>query len=198
MKTIHDFLKARGTPVDKAGKTGVFSDWLPFHSLKLAGDTLQFVEVRVLGLRGEGEYECVEIKVPPGIYTVECRGARFGTDTRIAGMRAYPAGTNPQRGEQLKEIPVDLGGIAVVDIATIYPSMQEDTERYEEWIEELLYDSDVESMASIVTWQPTKTEIPYVDGGFGDGSYPVFQLVAAGKVVGLEVEFISEADEYPM
>jgi hypothetical protein len=34
-------------------------------------------------------------------------------------------------------------------------------------------------------------------GGFGDGTYPVYQLVSSRKVVGLEVEFIKESDTYP-
>jgi len=171
---------------------------LPFHSLTLKGDALQFVEVRVLGLRGPKEHECVEIPVSPGVYKIECRGVQFGCDTRIAGMRAFPMGLNPKRGKKLKAIPVDLGGIAVVDIAVDHASIQEDEARYEKWLDALVYESENDSLASIVKWKPTTTEIPYVDGGFGDGNYPVFQLTTSGKVVGLEVEFIKNSEVYPV
>jgi hypothetical protein len=197
MKTIRQFLDAGGSKESKPRQKGKFSDWLPFHPLNLKGNALQFVEVRVLGLRGHKEHECVEIPASPGVYAIECRGVQFGSDTRIAGLRAYPAGLDPKRGKKLKEIPVDLGGIAVVDIVAVHASMQQDAGRYEAWLEQLLYDSDEESLASIAKWNPTKTEIPYVDGGFGDGSYPVFQLMASGKVIGLEVEFIKRSDKYP-
>jgi hypothetical protein len=75
--------------------------------------------------------------------------------------------------------------------------MQQDAVRYEAWLEQLLYESDEESLVSIAKWKPTRTEIPYVEGGFGDGSYPVFQLIASGKIIGLEVEFIKGSDKYP-
>ena len=171
MKTIHEFLKGGGSKEPKSGQKGRFSDWLPFHTLILKGDALHFVEVRVLGLRGSAEYECVEIPVTPGPFLIECRGAAFGGDIRIAAMRAYAAGTTPKRGEKLKDIPFDLGGIAVVDIAAVYDSMREDERRYEKWLEALVYKTANESLAAIAEWKPTKTEIPYVDGGFGDGGY---------------------------
>lgn len=196
MKTIQSFLKEKAAGAKKPTKRGEFSDWLPFHTLQLKGDALQFVEVRVLGLRGEGEYECVEVPVKPGAFAVECRGVRFGPDVRIAGMRAYPVGAKVARGKHLKDLPVDLGGIAAVDIATVHASMQKDSEAHEEWLEEILY-GDSEAAAQVVRWDPTKTDIPLVDGGFGDGSYPAYELREGKRVVGLEVEFIIEGQEYP-
>ena len=64
-------------------------------------------------------------------------------------MRAYAAGTTPKRGEKLKDIPFDLGGIAVVDIAAVYDSMREDERRYEKWLEALVYKTANESLAAI-------------------------------------------------
>lgn len=195
MKNIQAFLAGKAG-AKKPAKKGEFSGWLPFHTLALKGNALQFVEVRVLGLRGAKEYECIEIPAAPGSFAVECRGARYGADVRVAGMRAYPVGAAVVRGKHLKDLPVDLGGIAVVDIAAVHGSMQEDSDAHEEWLEDILY-GDSDAAAQIARWKPTKTEIPFVDGGFGDGSYATYELRQGKQVVGLEVEFIAEGAEYP-
>jgi hypothetical protein len=133
----------------------------------------------------------------PGVYTVECRGVQYAGDLRIAGVRAFPAGAKVTRGEKIKEIPVDLGGIAVVDIATLEPSTKEVEEEYMDWLEDVLYGSNGESQTATQVWEPTGTKIPVVASGFGDGSYPVYQLVRNGTVVGLEAEFIAAGSPFP-
>ncbi len=199
MTTLQSFLKAHTNREARPakGQAGEHSDWLPFYDLKLKGGALQFVEMRVLGLRGERHVECVEVPVAPGAFEVQCRAARFAGDVRISAMRAFPQGVATHRGRKLKKIPVDLGGIAVVDIEAIHPSMQEDEDRYQEWIEDLLYETESDLPVSVAKWEPTKTDIPCVDGGFGDGSYPVLELVSGGKVVGLEAVFIEEDATFP-
>lgn len=100
VETIESFLNAPGDRPPRKGETGVFSDWLCFHRLNGKGNALQFVEKRVSVLRGEKERECIEISVAPDAYTVECPGARFGDDVRIAAMRAFPEGAVVERGRR--------------------------------------------------------------------------------------------------
>lgn len=186
--------------IKRATAKGTFSEWTHFCTLEIKGGALQFTEARVIGLRGNNEYECYEIPVENGPFTIECRVVSFGTDNRISDIRAYPKHLNPASLEKRlldKEIPVDFGGVAVVDIGTVHQSMEEDTERYEEWYDEALYGSS-EGQFTIHTWPDTKTEIPCVDSGFGDGSYPLSELLLNGTPVGLEVTFIQEDEEYPM
>ena len=197
MKTIADFFTKLGKREPRVGQKGVFSTWLSCGTVPIIGGALQFVELRVLGLRGEEEHECVEVPVEPGQFVVEFRGVKYGCDGRIAAMRVFAVGATPKRGKKLKEIPVDLGGIAVVDIGAVHQSMKEKQAIHEKWMEKILYGDD-ESLIGVCVWRPTKTEILYVDGGFGDGTYPVYQLVSARKVVGLEIEFISEGEVYPL
>ncbi|GAB5561287.1 MAG: hypothetical protein SynsKO_29340 [Synoicihabitans sp.] len=195
MNTIQEFLTQQSNIKPAEGQKGEFTDWLSFHELQLAGDALQFTETRVLGLRGNEENECFEIPVSPGSFSVECKGVRFGADSRIAALRCYPSELSVVLGKKVSKIPVDMGGVSVVDIATIHSSMQEDEEEHEEWIEEILYGDDF-SPVSIHKWDATNTEIPSVESGFGDGTYNLFELVFEGSVVGLQVEFIGEDDTY--
>ncbi len=196
MKTIQEFLGQKFEDEPKQGQTGHFTDWLAFYELQLAGDALQFTETRVLGLRGNDEYECYEIPVSPGAFVVECKGVSFGADLRIAGLRAYPEGVRTIRGKKVSEIPVDMGGVSVVDIATVYQSMEENREAYEEWIEDTLYGSEEILQFMFHEWELTKTTIPSVESGFGDGTYDLYELISDGIVVGLEVEFINEETTY--
>jgi hypothetical protein len=139
----------------------------------------------------------VEIRTLPGSYVVECKGVRYGQDRRVAGMRVFAVGSKAKRGKKIGEIPVDFGGVSVLDIDTVEDSINEDEERYEEWLDEILYDSDDYSSIKIHEWVPTGTKIPVVQGGFGDGVYNVYELMEEGNIVGLEIEFIRDGEEYP-
>jgi len=193
MKTIEEFIETRSLIPTKESN-GIFSEWLPYMQLEICGDILQFVETRVLGLRGNENVECIEIHVNPGEFNVECKGVRLGDDVRIAGLRVYPQYQRMTRGAKIGEIPVDIGGISIVDIVTIESSLREDEERYEDWLEEILYGENL-SLLSVHFWEPTQTKIPRVEGGFGDGLYGVYELKNdIGEIVGLEIEFVP--DEY--
>ena len=193
---IVDFLEATDSRSPSKGDSGQFSDWLPFFRLSIRGSALQFVEKRVIGIRGAQEYECVEIPVEPGCFSVECRGVRYGNDARVAAMRAIPEGMRVERGKELKRLPVDLGGIAVVDITILETSMDRSSEEYEEWIDEVLFGESGASPVFVDTWEPSSISIPSCESGFGDGTYPCFELLSDGRVVGLEVEFIPDGTGY--
>jgi hypothetical protein len=197
MRTIRDFLsescESGGLERAEKGDEGTFSEWLPFCEIELKGNALQFVETRVLGLRGEDEFECVEIPAEPGGFTVECRGARFGGDSRIAGMRAFPKGVEVERGVKLKDLPVDLGGVSVVDIGWFVHAC--DSPRYETWLDRILYGEDG-SLVKLHQWDDIL--IPSVESGFGDGTYEVFSLVSDGVPLGLEIIFIQQGEVYPI
>ena len=91
----------------------------------------------------------------------------------------------------LKEIPIDIGGISVVDIATFEPSIVVDS-KYERWLDQIFEDAEP---VKLPQWN--SIVIPTVDTGFGDGSYEVYSLLSAGAVVGLEAVFIREGEPYP-
>jgi hypothetical protein len=181
---------------DKKDHDGEYTDWLPFTDLELKGKTLQLVETRVLGIRGDDEHECVEIPVTQGIYKVQAKGVSFGNEKRIAGLRVFIDGATPARGNKVGEIPVDIGGVSVLDIDNVWESMCSLESEYEEWLEDLLFDDDY-SLIKMHEWDETNTKIPTVEAGFGDGTYEVFELLDNGGVVGLEVEFITEGSKYP-
>ena len=50
--------------------------------------------------------------------------------------------------------------------------------------------------AGLYTCEPAKTVVPFVDSGFGDGTYPVYYLTHDGRPVGLEAEFLAPGTPY--
>jgi hypothetical protein len=87
-------------------------------------------------------------------------------------------------------------GVAIADIDVLEPSVEEhDDDEYEDWLDDVLFGDD-DSPIGVIRWKQVKTEIPYADGGFGDGTYTVYQLMCDKKAVGLEVEFISADAKY--
>ena len=188
MRTIQQFVSDFPSNVrPQNGDDGAFSEWLSFCEIGIEGNTLQFVGTPFLGLRGENESECVEIAVEPGVFAVQCRGARFGSEVRIAAMRAFPRGAEVDRGSKLKELSVDFGSISVLDIDTFLQATA--SANYGAWLDQIVSGKDA-SLAKVHEWG--RILIPSVEGGFGDGSYGVHSLVRNGSPAGMEIVFIEE------
>lgn len=114
----------------------------------------------------------------------------YGSDSCIAAMRAIPPGLDVEMGNKIGTIPVDFGGVAVVDIDVIAPIAEADEDEWIEWLEDIHFSDDAGNPLRIFQLEETGTKIPCVAGGFGDGTYDVFELLSNGSVLGMEVEFI--------
>jgi hypothetical protein len=178
----------------KKGSAGTESEWQSLCDFELRGQRLQMVEKRIIG--GRHDEDSVTIAAAPGSYRVEYRLMSYGVDRRISRMRVLPKGVSATLGEAAGCISVDLGGIAIADIDVLAPSVEEHADEYENWIKDLLFSDDGESVG-VARWKAGDTALPYADGGFGDGAYTVYQLMSDGRAAGLEVEFIPAGTPYP-
>jgi hypothetical protein len=193
--TIQDFLSSAPMTPAKTGSPGTESDWLHLCDMTVRGQHLQMVEKRILG--GRHERDSVTIPVQPGRYTVEGRVMCYEGDRRISRMRVRPQATSVTLGDAAGDISVDLGGVAVADIDILAPSVDEHMDEYEDWIDDALFDESATAPVGVLRWEHADTEIPFADGGFGDGTYTVSRLMSGEQAVGLEVEFIAPGTEYP-
>lgn len=189
MQTIQAFLDTSVAP-QRSFPSADFSDWLFFQNLTLQGDALQFVDLRMVGQRGP---HAAEITVRPGVYTIECRGVRYGSDARVAAMRAYPQDVQPRRASKLTTLS---GAIAVVDSSILEAG-------------HLTRRPQPGTPLAVAEWEPGKIRVPCVQGGFGErpveegtepeppATFDVFELHHKDTVVGLEIVFIDEDTAYP-
>ena len=193
MNIINFLRKALGAAA-KTGASGNESSWFHLCKFTLRGRQLQMVELRIVG--GKHEEDSVAIPAAPGAYSVECRTMSYGSDRRISRMRVYPTGASTTVGRELGTVDVDWGGIAITDVDVLAPSVNDHMDEYSRWFDQDVFGKHDEP-AGVLRWIPAGTDIPYADGGFGDGTYPVYELVNNEMAIGLEVVFISPDEKYP-
>jgi len=189
-----DWFRSALTKFAKLQSPDCKDGWLHICNFILRGTHLQMVELRIVG--GRHEEDSIIIPATPGTYTVEYQTISYGQDCRISRMRVFPDGLTIVLGGPLGTIDVDWGGIAVTDIDILAPSVEEHLEEYGHWFNNDVFENHSEPVG-MFRWKQADTNIPYADGGFGDGTYTVYQLLRDGKVVGLEVEFISPGEKSP-
>ena len=146
---------------------------------------LQMLDVFMAGNDDEG----VILDASRGIYVVEARVITYGTDRRISRVRVYPEAQVVTQGELAGEVDVDLAAVAICDVDRLASWAKNDEAEWQRWGDRLWFGRT--TPAGLYTCEPATTVVPFVDSGFGDGTYPVYYLMHDGQAVGLEAEFIA-------
>jgi hypothetical protein len=173
------------------GAPGVESDWLFHCEFELQGRRLQMLDVYMAGNDDSG----VILDASPGVYIVEARVITYGIDRRISRVRVHPKGQAVTRGKLAGEIGVDLAAVAICDVDRLAGWARDHQAEWQRWGDKLWFGRTVR--AGLYTCEPANTVVPFVDSGFGDGTYPVYYLIDDGRPVGLEAEFIPTRAPYP-
>jgi hypothetical protein len=173
------------------GQPGTESDWQEFcefelHSGKLfLGDSLAAPEL-----------ECGTVyPMPPGRYRVEARVMTYGDDQRVSRLRAWLADRTPSLGEEVGEAWCDVAQIGFCDNERWPPAYNADPDAAWEKVEDQFF--GVNLCAVVVLDEATDAVMVTAQSGFGDGTYPVYELADGGERVGFEVEFIKADEPYP-
>ena len=174
----------------ESGTPGVVSDWLFLCAFQLHGTRLQMLDVLMAGNDNEG----VILDASPGVYFVDARVITYGIDRRISHVRVHPKGQVGTLGERAGEIGIDLAGLAICDVDRLAGWAANDQDEWQRWGQPLWFGRT--SQAGVYSCEPAKTVVPFVESGFGDGTYPVYYLMHDGRRVGLEAEFISPDTPY--
>jgi len=189
--TLADFLESTLTgPEADQGTLGTESDWLFHCEFEVQGTRLQMLDVSMAGNDGEG----VILDVSPGVYVVEARVMTYGIDRRISRVRVHPKGAVGTLGEVTGEVGVDLAAVAICDVDRLAGWAQAEEAEWQRWGHPLWYGRT--TPAGIYACAPAKTIVPFIDTGFGDGTYPVQYLMYDSRPVGLEAVFIPPGTPY--
>ncbi|MBV6458749.1 MAG: hypothetical protein HONBIEJF_01887 [Fimbriimonadaceae bacterium] len=129
------------------------------------------------------------IKLAPSRYQVEVRVADYGSECRIAGLRAFREGVKPNLGTELGKTWADTGTQGFCDAASFAAATQEMTDD----VSEAAQDAGLVAAISL----PTGHTMFVVECGFGDGEWPVFDLKDGPDQVGFQVDFIKPGEEFP-
>jgi hypothetical protein len=177
-------------PEAEQGSPGIESDWLFHCEFELQGTRLQMLDVFMAGNDNEG----VILGASPGVYVVEARVITYGVDRRISRLRVHPKGQVVTQGELAGEVGVDLAAVAICDVDRLAGWARDHQKEWQRWGDKLWFGRT--TPAGLYTCEPAKTVVPFVDSGFGDGTYPVYYLMHDRRRVGLEAEFLARGTGY--
>ncbi|HXR03384.1 MAG TPA: hypothetical protein VN836_01600 [Verrucomicrobiae bacterium] len=189
--TIQDYLKGEFTGKPKKDDRGRESDWLEFCDLTVRGSKVQVVDASYVPDEREG---CM-VTLAPGSYHVEVKATAYGGDVRISRLRLVRHGVSPSIGAVLGETGTDTANIGVCDHEVFARAWGGDNDASWEIISPAIEEADTHGIA--VLDETAGAVMPFVRSGFGDGTFPVHELVADGSRAGFEVVFIRGDEPYP-
>ena len=166
---------------------GTESEWLPLGEFTLEGPQLYLVDP---GLSGS-DLEGVKLDSPAGVYGVFIRSMAFGRDHRVSRLRVVLRGSKPSLGPGIGKCQVDTGRFLVCDHRA-FSKVRAETEAAG-------LKAFFGNMSECGHGVARLSGVPvyHTESGFGDGSYPIFELREATARVGAEVEFIRANEDYP-
>ncbi|HVL39089.1 MAG TPA: hypothetical protein VM328_06830, partial [Fimbriimonadaceae bacterium] len=130
------------------------------------------------------------VELEPGDYQVELKGIEYGWDKRISAMRVFSS-EGEEGDADLGEAWSDVATVAVCDTAWFDRANQDlaDTD---------LMDVIGDNVAGFIDlFEDDSANVPFTSSGFGDGAFPVCELVSGGRRVGFMVQFIECGESYP-
>lgn len=163
---------------------GVHSDWMPLATWTYTGSTVWLGDACFWSSEEDG----LLIPLSPGEYGVDVRVADYGSEFRIAGLRAVEVGSSPAIGAELGETWADTATQGFCDAASYTSATEESAEDVSEAATEL--DAGAIQL-------PSGHTMFVVSCGFGDGEWPVYELLDGNRRVGFQVEFIEPGEEFP-
>ncbi|MEQ1824197.1 MAG: hypothetical protein ABL949_16945 [Fimbriimonadaceae bacterium] len=174
----------------RSGGPGVELPWVPFGSLTIHSGKL-FI--------GDGQMAPLEpgviVDLEPGTYEVARQKMDFDGDFRVATMRVVLPEVQFSRGPSLGESWADTATQAVCDHERYKAAYDElgEAAYWEKFDDELCTDD-----GDIVNLDPENGAVLFItSSGWGDGSFPVFELLHEGKRVGVEIEMIRPGTSCP-
>ena len=172
-------------------RTGLPSGWLDFCEFSLRGSSILVVDASFVPAADDG----LLIELPPGKYEVQAQVLDYGGDRRPARLRVCLSEANATFGSQIGETWTDTATTGICDFEIFSAAWGEAKDAAFKMIQPALQDSYYHGVA--VLNANVGAIMPFLHSGFGDGHYPVYELTAAGRRVGFEVEFIGAGKDYP-
>jgi hypothetical protein len=141
------------------------------------------------------EDQGIVVNVPAGTYTVRFAVLDYGADWRVSRLLI---GADPglRRGAMIGRTWTDTGKTAICDPDVLGPAWGSDWEASYARIAPALEGDEPIGVAEFDV--ALGAVIPFVESGFGDGEYPVRELVTSTEErMGVEVQFIPPQRRYP-
>ena len=159
--------------------------------VELRGDHFLVCDFQFIPSKEEG----LLVRLAPGTYTVEAAAMDYGGDRRIARLRVRQKSVAGKLGKKLGETWTDTACTSVCD----FKAFKKDWDSAGGAAEDKLLEAGLDNLEGCGVFRLSKKGVPvvYATSGFGDGSFPVFELRHESGRVGFEIEFIAADTPYP-
>ncbi|QMU61571.1 MAG: hypothetical protein GKR92_07620 [Gammaproteobacteria bacterium] len=159
--------------------------WNEVTRIEVKGKTLAIKDAMVMLSNNEITPEGPSITCEPGEYILEIY---VPVPFHAHRVRMRKVDSDPKLGNEIGAVEIDHAFVGFIDYELFLASIKEDFESYEEWTMMELDDELTLNFSGEILFNNEK--LVYVKSGDGDGTYPVYELVANDKQVGIECVFI--------
>jgi hypothetical protein len=176
----------------RLGHPGHLTGWMLWGPFDVRGRNVLIVDPH----RGPDARQGVLLRLAPGEYDVSLKIMEFAGDRRVARLRFARAGKRPRLGPELGQVACETARLGFCDHELAAPAWERlgEEEAFQR-VETELRDSRLVGFVELDA--AAEIAMPFVDTGLGDGSFPVYELLAADIRVGFEVELIRDGARYP-
>jgi hypothetical protein len=120
------------------------------------------------------------VELQPGLYQVERKLVDYDGDLRNAALRVIRPNQPGERGAQLGTTWTDTGDTGMCDYQAACDAADADVEGFYERIEQAIWQSRAHSGGEVALGDGPQQRMIFASSGLGDGTFPVWELVAGG------------------
>jgi hypothetical protein len=177
----------------RKGVTGRESDWLTLTDIIVRGSQLLVIDAEMAPHSQHG----VLVSLKPGHYAIVAKVMIYESDRRVSRLRVIRSEVQTaDLGDTIGDVSVDTAKLGICDYEAFQKAWGADDEGSWEIVGDAL---EGERCGVAVLEASSGAVLPFVESGFGDGTYPLFDLRVPGsnERVGCEVQFIEFDAPYP-
>jgi len=190
MAELDEFLDGESRPPAK-GTLGTESRWLHFCDLDLRSGRLLVIDPSFAPYEQDG----LLVDLPVTRYTVSAKVLDYGTEKRVSRLQVVTRLAEATLGPEIGKTWSDTARTGVCDYQ-LYKEAWGDDERGWQIVGPTL--EELSSGVAVLD-EAAGAILPFLESGFGDGEFPVFELLDghSNSRVGIEVQFIAQGEPYP-
>jgi hypothetical protein len=186
---LADYMRQEFAGNRQQGMVGSESEWLDLCSLDIPVGNIHVVDPQFVTDQSEG---CI-ISLRPGLYNMLVKTVVYGDDVRIARIQVVTGSDKLNLGGKIDETGTDSATVGVYDFKTLSPFSEESREA----VKNAFQSASSQNHYIIEVGGASGGRMAIVHSGFGDGTFPVYELLTNSERAGFEVVFIPTGQPYP-
>ena len=133
------------------------------------------------------------VSLQPGSYKIFLKAVVYVAEVRIAALRVFTGVPDVTLGGKIGETGTDSGTIGVYDFEPFSRLVKENPKEAEKAFKTIV----LKGYRFVEVNPEVGGRIAIIHSGFGDGTFPVHELLHGSNRVGFEVVFIKTGEPYP-